>query len=68
MQCLVYSAVLMDMFMELYIHITSELTYAAEVAELEYGMDITCRGLTLAVKGFSHKLHVMINCIWVGGS
>ena len=50
----------MDMFIELYSYVTSELTYAAEVAELEYSMDLVSRGLTLSVEGFSHKLHVII--------
>ncbi len=52
------SAVLMDMFVDLYCHVTSELTYEAEVAELEYSIEITRRGLSLIVEGFSHKLHV----------
>lgn len=48
----------MDIFVDLFHHITSELTYAAEVADLEYNMELVNRGLTLVVKGFSHKLHV----------
>ena len=53
-----FSAVLMDMFVDLYCHVTSELTYEAEVAELDYSIEVTYRGLTLIVEGFSHKLHV----------
>ena len=48
----------MDMFVELYCHVTSELTYEASVAELEYTLEVTKRGLSLVVEGFSHKLHV----------
>ncbi len=48
----------MDAFLNLYQHVFSELTYSAEVAELEYSMDITYRGLTLILHGFSHKFKV----------
>ena len=49
------------MFVDLYCHVTSELTYEAEVAELEYSIEVTRRGLTLVVEGFSHKLHVGVH-------
>lgn len=51
---------LIDMYLGLISHLTSELTYAAEVAELEYSIDVSYRGLTLTVQGFSHKIHVLI--------
>ena len=54
----VCSAVLMDVFMDLFSHLTCEVTYEAEVAELEYSTEVIGRGLTLTVEGFSHKLHV----------
>ncbi len=48
----------MDMFISLFCHVTSEITYAADVAGLEYSIDSVHRGLTLCVTGFSHKLPV----------
>ena len=54
------SAVLMDIFVDLYSHVTAEQTYAADMAGLEYSIDSNHRGLTLSVTGFSHKLDVCI--------
>lgn len=51
----------MDLFMGLFSHVTSELTYEADVAGLEYCMDSTHRGLTLSVEGFSQKLPVRVH-------
>ena len=68
---IIYSSVLMDMFAALYAHLTSELTYAASLAQLEYSIEVNNRGLALSVEGFSHKLHVhcwvvlgaLVNCV-----
>jgi secreted Zn-dependent insulinase-like peptidase len=52
------SAVVMDLFMGLFSHVTSELTYDADIAGLEYSLESNSRGLALTMTGFNHKLPV----------
>ncbi|CAG2105004.1 unnamed protein product [Medioppia subpectinata] len=59
----VESAIKMDLFVEILNQSLSEEVYDASLAGLYWSLSQTIAGLVLTVRGFNHKLNVLLNCI-----
>uniref|UniRef100_A0A6Q2Y2W2 Nardilysin a (N-arginine dibasic convertase) n=1 Tax=Esox lucius TaxID=8010 RepID=A0A6Q2Y2W2_ESOLU len=55
--------VLFDMFVNILAHNLAEPAYEADVAQLEYKLIAGEHGLVIRVKGFNHKLPLLLNLI-----